>query len=196
VFDDLHQFRALAFDPVIHGVEERETGAAHLAQHLQLQFGIDVAQHHEVRLAELLGDFRLEGGEGIELGFEGVGLGHVVLVVAAPPECFAVGNHFHAAGVDFARTKEVKMTGRKIAANHAHDSRGGEVRGRHRRIGATSAEGALHFSEGCAHIIEGEAAHYQDCHRKKPFKTIELWPNRSDCAPGGGGCQPLMGQNL
>ena len=85
------QIGAPALDPEVHRVARDELRLAHLAQHLELQARIDVAEEDERRVAELLGDLRREVREHAELRLERLGRVEVVAVAAAPAERLALG---------------------------------------------------------------------------------------------------------
>src|SRR5574341_1225593 len=84
---DPAQRLALALDPEVHRVERDDPGPLlHLAQHLELEIGVDVGEEHERRAPDLVAELRPELREHVELGVQGLRLVQVVAVLADPAE--------------------------------------------------------------------------------------------------------------
>ena len=87
--DDFLQVVKGHVHPKVHGVKHHELGGVDLVQHLELHLGVQVAQHHEVRLSARGTHGRLPTNQHIQIGGQGVAPHHVVVVAARPMEAFA-----------------------------------------------------------------------------------------------------------
>ena len=82
---------ALALDPVVHGVTHHQLGRLYLAQHVELQHRIDVAQEEVLGVAPAVGELGPEIGKHPEPGLQGLPALQVVAVLPLPAEALALG---------------------------------------------------------------------------------------------------------
>src|SRR6185437_15791595 len=78
--------RRFAGDPEVHGVGDHEARALHLAEHVDLQGRVDVAEEHDGRGPVRRGDLRAELREHVELRVERSAVHEVGVVTPGPAE--------------------------------------------------------------------------------------------------------------
>src|SRR5207253_6954158 len=149
---------ALALDPEVHRVQrDQPRSLLHLAQHVQLELGIDVGQEDEVRSPKALAEDRPELCEYVQLGLEGLRLVEVVPVFAGPPERAALRG-LEPGDVHAAVLEELQMRLGEVLPYRRHDVHGGEEARRVREISRGAAERLLHLAERRLDAVERDRA--------------------------------------
>ena len=111
---------ALDVDPEVHRVGRDERGRADLAEHVELERRIDVAEEDELGVAVRVGELGLEGREHAEPGVEGLAGREVGRVAADPVERLA-RRALDARDVDAERGELVEVLLREVVADHGDD---------------------------------------------------------------------------
>ncbi len=116
----LHQVVALDVDPQVHRVGGDQHRGADLAEHVELEHRIDVAEQHQLCVLVRLVQLGLEVGEHAEPGVEGLA-GRQVRGVAADPVERLAGRALDPGDVDADPGELVDVAPRKVIADHPDD---------------------------------------------------------------------------
>jgi len=162
--EQLEQRLALPLDPVVHGIAHDQPGPFHLAQHAELELGIDVAQEDVLGGPEGFGDLGLEVGEHAESGLERLPALEIVAVLALPPEALARGA-LHARPVDPAGRQRLEVVHRIVASHDADHLHRMEQGPRHAEVHGGATQGVGGLSERGEDRVQGHAAHDEGAHQ-------------------------------
>ena len=175
---DMHQGAqqrfALAGNPEVHGVAGHQLRCPDLAENLQLQFGVDVAQENVLGFPVSLGKPRVKRLEDVQVRRQRLGLVQIVVVASLPAERLA-GRLLQPLKVNIAGAQKVEVRLRKVFADHRDQPDGREETGRRGKVGSGTSEGFGGMAEGGRHRVEGHRPHHQNAHPSPPVAT---WKSR------------------
>ncbi len=153
----------LGVDPEVHGVARHEPGCPHLVEHRVLQVRVDVAEEDEVGVAPGGREHRLEGGQHVELGVEGVRGVEVELVAPLPAEGLA-GLPRQPGQVGPAGGEEPHVLLGEVLSDHRHHPGRPEEARAGREVGSRSPQDLLPVAEGRLQRVERDGPDDQQRH--------------------------------
>jgi hypothetical protein len=153
-----------ALDPEVHGVAGDELRLGDLRQHVELEPRVDVAEEHERRRAELLGNLRSKVREDTQVCLQCFRDVEVVTIPAAPAKGRSVGL-LEPGDVDRPRREgALQFVERKVGADHADELHRREVARRRREERTGPAEDVVRAPERRLDGIERHGADDENCH--------------------------------
>ena len=154
----LHQIVALDVDPQVHGVGCDQLRRANLAQHVELELRIDVAEQHELGILVRLGQLGLKVTEHAEPGIEGLA-GREIRRVTADPVKGLAGRALQPGDVHAQLGQLVDVALREVIADHAdHRDVPGEVRRGPADERRRAAEQIFAEAERAVNVVERDRA--------------------------------------
>ena len=134
---------------------------AHLIEHLELEFGLDVREQHHRTVAVARWQLRAEVREHVELGFERLAAGEVVGVAPRPAEGLA-GCPLDARGVHVARLEIGEHAVGKVFADHRDDARLCEQTGCDGAVGGRPAHDVAKLAARQGQVVERHGSYDED----------------------------------
>jgi len=156
--------RTSAFDPEVHRVEAREPRPLALLAHVALEIGLDVGQEERLRVDRALRELRLEVGEDVELGVEGVADVEVPLVLTRVEEGLASLDVLDVLGVHLVAAQHLVLALGEVVAHRPHHADVAEVGRGEREVHGGAAEGALALPKGGLDRVKGDRTDDDEAH--------------------------------